>query len=126
MQLDIADSECLAVFVFDSAKMKADGIHWKAFRPDDRGERSFFRIDDLDYAAIAAIGNEVAAERNQTLHGWGVLRAKKVRSITPLQLKSDEPPDRHGVIIGWPPESQDERAAAIAMARIAGTVRYPN
>jgi hypothetical protein len=126
MQPDIADLERLAVFVFDSGKMKADGVHWKAFRPDERGERSFFRIDGLDYAAIAAIGNEVAAERSQTLHGWAVLRADKARGVTPLQIRSDEPPPRHGVIVGWPSESQDERSAAQSLARIAGTVRYPN
>jgi hypothetical protein len=95
MQPDIADLERLAVFVFDSGKMKADGVHWKAFRPDERGERSFFRIDGLDYAAIAAIGNEVAAERSQTLHGWAVLRADKARGVTPLQIRSDDPTSRH-------------------------------
>jgi hypothetical protein len=117
MHPHIADSERLAIFVFDSDKMRADGAHWKAFRPDDRGERSFFRIDGLEYAAIAQIGKDVGAETGRTLHGWAIVQAGKVRP--PLMLKADEPPDRHGVIVGWPTERNDQRSLAQVLAGIA-------
>jgi hypothetical protein len=124
--MDIADSECLAIFVVDPDAMKADGAHWRAFMPGKDGERSFYRIDGLDYSEIAHIGREVAAQRGKALHGWGVVRAKDVTACAPLLFKIDEPPDRHGVIIGWPTERIERVSLAQLLADIAATIQFPN
>ena len=126
MHPDIAGTECLAIFVLDSDEMKADGAHWRAFMPGKKdGERSFYRIDGLEYAEIARIGREVAAQRGKALHGWGIVRAHEVIACSPLQLKVDEPPDRHGVIIGWPTERHDRISLAESLADIADTIQFP-
>jgi hypothetical protein len=123
MQGEIADQESLAVFVFDSNKMKAVHVHWRAFLPDRRGERSFFRIDGLSNAQITAIGRTQAGDdRNQVLHGWGQLRAAAVRAKPPLTLRADEPPDRHGVIEGWPTELEQRNELALALSTSAAKV----
>jgi hypothetical protein len=127
MRPDIAETERLAIFVCDSDEMKEDGAHWRAFMPGKKdAERSFFRIDGLEYAEIARIGREVAAQRGKALHGWGVVRAREVIACSPLQLKVDEPPDGHGVIVGWPTERHKRVNLAQSLADAAETVQFPN
>jgi hypothetical protein len=125
MDSSIADAEPLAIFVYDSDKMKADGAHWKAFLPGKNdGERSFFRIEALSESDVAEIGRQAAETRvDQQLRGWAEIVALIVRSNPPLRLKVAEPPPRHGVIIDWPPESQDKKKLAMALAGAAKTVR---
>jgi hypothetical protein len=124
MEASIADAEPLAIFVYDSEKMKTDGAHWKAFLPSKDGERSFFRIEALSESGVAEIGKEAAAGRqDQQLRGWAEIFALTVRNNPPLQMTVVEPPPRHGIIIGWPPESQDKKKLAMALAGVAKTVR---
>jgi hypothetical protein len=121
----IADTEPLAIFVYDSDKMKTDGAHWKAFLPGKRdGERSFFRVVDLSNDEVNEIGEREAASRaNQQLRGWAKIVAVDVSSRPPLTLKGREPPPRHGVILDWPTESQAKNELAMALAGLAKTVR---
>jgi hypothetical protein len=120
----IADAEPLAIFVYDSDKMKTDGAHWKAFLPAKDGERSFFRVSELSEAQVAEIGHREAATRqDQQLQGWAEILGSDVRTRPPLWLKVVEPPPRHGVILGWPAESQDKKKLAMALAGVAKTVR---
>lgn len=120
----IADAEPLAIFVYDSEKMKTDGAHWKAFLPSKDGERSFFRVDTLSEAEVAEIGHREAASRqDQQLRGWAEILGLNVRHNPPLRLKAVEPPPRHGVILDWPAESQDKKKLAMALAGVAKTVR---
>ncbi len=63
MPSEIADTERLAIFVFDSDDMKEDGVHWRAFLPGKDGERSLYRIDGLDFCEVAAIGQQLAEQR---------------------------------------------------------------
>jgi hypothetical protein len=126
MDPNIAGSERLAIFVLDSDYMKADGASWRAFMPGKKdGERSFYRIDGLEYADVARLGREIAGQRAKALHGWSVLRADRVTECSPLQLKVDEPPDRHGVIIAWPSERHEQISLAQSLASIADTVQFP-
>jgi hypothetical protein len=126
MHPDIVASEHLAIFVFDSDDMKDDGAHWRAFMPGKDGERSFYRIDGFEYADIALIGRDVAAQREKALRGWGILQAHEVIACPPLQLKVHEPPDGHGVIIGWPTERHERVSLAQSLASAADTVQFPN
>jgi hypothetical protein len=125
MQEEIADTEGLAIFVYDSGKMKTDGVHWRAFLPSRDGERSFFRVDELSEQEVALIGRAgVAGNRqDQKLQGWAQIVASEVRSRPPLALKTDEPPPRHGVIEAWPAELQDRNRLAIELAGVARTFR---
>jgi hypothetical protein len=129
MHPDIADTERLAIFVLDSDDMKEDGAHWKAFLPDKLdGERSFYRIDGLDFCEIAAIGQTVASTRaTQKLRGWAVLSVSELRKLSGLKYKAAEPPERHGVIYDWPAEKQDKRsyAQSITDAPSTITIRFP-
>ena len=122
----IADSECLAIFVYDSNKFKRDGVHWRAFLPS-KGERSLFRIDGLSELEVAEIGErDAATNRQQELKGWARLIAREVTSRPPLVLKVDEPPPRHGVIANWPAESDKQRELAVELAGVQEPhVRWP-
>src|SRR5258708_13680488 len=122
----IADTERLAIFVFDS-DMKEDGAHWRAFMPDKQyGERSLYRVDDLDFCDIAAIGQEVARKRpEKKLRGWALIFASDVRGLSDLRLRSDEPPDRHGVIDCWPAERHVKVSHTQLLADKATTICFP-
>jgi hypothetical protein len=125
MEEEIADTESLAIFVYDSGKMKTDGVHWRALLPSRDGERSLFRVDELSEPQIAEIGRSEAAENRdgQRLQGWARLVAREVRTHPPLELKADEPPPRHAVIRNWPAELQDRNRLAMALADVASTYR---
>jgi hypothetical protein len=129
MQPDIADTERLAIFVLDSEDLREDGAHWRAFLPDKRdGERSFYRVNGLDFCDVAAIGLAVASTRpTQKLRGWAIISASEVRKLQGLRLRPDEPPPRHGVIFSWPSEKQDKRSFAQSLADAPDTVtiRFP-
>ncbi len=126
MHPDIADSERLAIFVFDD-DMKEDGAHWRAFMPGKSdGERSLYRTDGLDFCEVAAIGQEVARQRpDNKLRGWAVISASDVRALPGLQLKEAEPPERHGIIDSWPTERIDKVSLAQSLADAAATIRFP-
>jgi hypothetical protein len=128
MHADIADTERLAIFVYYARLINKDRVHWRALLPsDDDGERSFFRTDSLSAAEIAALGVGEAANNREdsNLQGWGEMQADVIRSNAPLVLKSDEPPERHGVIIAWPAEIQERNKLAMAMASRTGPVLWP-
>ena len=79
MRETIADTECLAIFIYDSNKIKRDGVHWRAFLPS-HGERSLFRIDGLSELEVAEIGvRDAATNRQQELRGWATLIAREGR-----------------------------------------------
>lgn len=122
---EIADGERLAIYVLDSAKMKADGVHWRAFMPSyDDGERSLFRVDGLNRDEKAALGvTHVAAPAVRPLRGWAEILARDVRSRPPLLVLAAEPPPRHGVITHWPLDSNAQKLLAIALAGVAKTER---
>jgi hypothetical protein len=135
MHPDIAETESLAVFVFDSEDLKQDGAHWKAFMPTKAdGERSVYRVDGLDFPGIAAIGQAIAATRtNQQLRGWATFPASVMAKLPGLRLRPDvlpnrpanEMPERHAVIDSWPAEKNDKRACALVLSDAAETVRFP-
>jgi hypothetical protein len=113
----IADTECLAIFVFDRDKVKQDGIHWRAFLPSPI-ERSFFRVDGLSDAEVERIGRTDAAanRQQQQLRGCARILADDVIARPPLQLREDEPPPRHGVIFNWPVGRLAQRTLAAELA----------
>src|SRR5580698_602740 len=110
MDGEVEDQEHLAVFVLDSAKMTRTRVKWRAIIPDDDdGERSFFRTAGLQAQEIHNIWQQEVAPndpQHRALKGWADLTAECVRGCEPLTAEKDEPPDRHGVIRGWPDEPQ--------------------
>ena len=120
----VADAETLARYAVESSKLKQDGVHWRIFLPDSRGETSVFRIDGLDAAAIAQIGrDEVAAVAGKTLLGWGEVYASDARPQ--LTVTADEPPERHAVMRSWPAETEKRQELALRLASLARTTRLP-
>jgi len=80
----------------------------------------------LGLSEIAALAQDAGDNRvGQTLRGWATVKAKAVRDLPPLRVEWAEPPKKHGVIVGWPDESQQVRALAMALSKIATTIRFP-
>jgi len=126
MQGAIANTERLAIYVLDSGKLKASGVHWRAFIPGNDGERSFFRTDGLTVEQISRIGQrEVGDPEGRPIRGWAQLIAQNVLDARPLQLIPAEPPERHGVIINWPPEIQERNKLAMQLANVALKHEWP-
>jgi hypothetical protein len=123
---EVADEEPLATFVIESNKIKADGIHWQAFRPGRDSQRSVFRVKDLTNGQIAELGHEfVAKAQGKSIIGWGVVGAGIVRAKPPLTVRDDPPPPKHAVIEGWPPAPEQQRTLAMHLASKATTFRCP-
>jgi hypothetical protein len=118
---EVDDSEPLVCFAVERSKLKADGIHWRAFLPSSEGVRSVFRIVNLTTDEVSAIGKFVAGERQKTLYGWGELRAEEVRQKLPV--RREEPPERHAIIAPWPADTTERERAAVHFASLAKTTR---
>jgi len=118
--------EKLTNYVLESNKFKADAIHWRAFMPSSDGERSVFRMDDVDHESVIELGRVfVGQPRNKPILGWGRISAGTVREQLPLRVKADEPPPRHAVIDQWPPEVEQRRVLAMTLASAAATIQLP-
>jgi hypothetical protein len=116
-----------------------------AFMPY-RGELSVFRMDGLSAVQRVAIGEKVASEREQKhrqaeldagriypdgkctfrYRGRGELTANDVRT-NGLEVKPQEPPERHANILGWPQKGSkkaDEAAQMIYAMRLQEKANY--
>lgn len=113
----ILDSEPITRFIFSSGHFARQSRRVKpnAFLPDANGETSIFRIQDVDADSIWASGNEVSKVSGRTLHARADIATKAVRS-TGLNVLPEEPPPRHGNIVGWPEGREDRMELAKVLA----------
>jgi len=112
--------EQVSRFVFDSNKLKAERLHWRAFW--DPGEDvSVFRIQDLTPDHIWALSE---ADPRAPAVGRGDLSVAYVRQIE-LDVIASEPPDRHALIVGWPEfNTNEQRIQAFAKQLAAEAIRH--
>lgn len=133
---DIDDIEQLTNYVVESNKFRSDKsssgdtrdvLHFKAFLPDNSGERSVFRMDGLDHGTVVEWGRVfVAQPRDKSrILGWGRIPAGIVRRQRPLRVRADEPPPRHAVIDQWPSDIEQSRALAMELASASVATKLP-
>lgn len=120
----------IANYVLDADKFKADAVDHRAFLPDKSGERSVFCVAGFTDAEAAAWGQTMVGDVRQparVIKGWAQFPASLVKSqlAQPLDLRVDEPPPRHGVIVGWPTAKEDQRKLAMFLASKAEPKRWP-
>lgn len=80
------------------------------------GECPVSRIRDLADEVVWSLGDEVAriSEREGPRAG-GELSARQVRNCG-LEATSDEPPERHSLIVGWPRAKHEQISLAQRLA----------
>jgi hypothetical protein len=115
----VADAEDLARFLTSSNQFSTQMVKPAAFLPSVRDrETSVFRHGGEPPQALWAIGDGYLPK----FHGAAIVKARDVRA-TLLDVIADEPPQRHGAIVGWPwldndpmeqKAQQKERALQIA------------
>ena len=94
----VADDEDLARFLTSSNQFSTQMVKPAAFLPSVRDhETSVFRHGGEPLEALWAIGDAHLPR----FHGAAVIKAHEVRAVL-LDVIADEPPQRHGAIIGWP------------------------
>ena len=94
-----------------------------ALLPDEKGEKSVFRVSELGEPEIRAV---VCAHVPGRMHGVATFKVSAVRREG-LEVTSSEPPPRHADIVRWPMGDSDpvrRRALhkSIAQRIIAGQV----
>jgi hypothetical protein len=128
----VADREMLARYILPESWLYKDDRAGSPLKPNAfmpyRGEVSVFRVDGLNSSEKIAIGQAVANERERKhreavlrqghiypetkctfrYRGRGELTADDVHSCG-LDVVSQEPPERHANICGWPPPSGNKR-----------------
>ena len=96
----IQDDEPIARFLTQSSQFSRTRADPSAFLPrkSDK-ETSVSRHGREPIETLKSLGRAAAGERK--LYGAVIITAQDVRGAS-LQIASDEPPDRHAVISGWP------------------------
>jgi hypothetical protein len=94
----------------------------RAFLPDSRGETSVFRIGGLNDDEVWETGRvEVSQKRGLPLYGRADVTTASVAGAG-LDVQSAEPPERHAVIVGWPPAKEERISLAQQLAAEAQLV----
>jgi hypothetical protein len=86
---------------------------------DVRGrlELSVFRIDGLKTPEIWALAHEHVVRPGRNVHGRADLTARQIATTRPpLRLALDESPPRHGNVIDWPRDKDEQLALAQELA----------
>lgn len=81
----------------------------------DRLETSVFRAVGLDLEEIRTIGERVGQPSNRSLKAWGDVFASIVFDVG-LNVRSDNVPERHAAIIGWPAHKDEQLSLAQRLA----------
>jgi hypothetical protein len=127
----IGNEEDLARFLTQSSHFSSFGAKPSAFlpNPNDR-ETSVSRHGDNPEDRLWQLGAVAAGGRN--LHAVAILKSASVLEAD-LTSTSDEPPDRHAVIGGWPwndedPEMQKamQKKRAVVLASKSKVVLKPH
>lgn len=89
-------------------------------------ELSVFRIDGLKSAAIWDLARKHVLPAGRNLHGRADLTRGQIETTEPpLELVMDESPPRHGNVIRWPAEKDEQLALAQELAARATHVEPP-
>lgn len=116
-------NEDLARFLTSSSHFNSIMVKPAAFLPNPRdGETSVFRHGAEPRDELWQTARQYAVGE-RTLHGAGIVKARQVRAVAPLDVVAKEPPPRHANIVGWAWSADDpdmgkaerkEQAARIA------------
>jgi hypothetical protein len=103
----IGGDEDLVRFLTSSSQFNSKGVKPSAFLPNLRDrETSVSRHGENPEYELWNLGIMAAGGRN--LHGAAILKAASAFEAN-LTTTSDEPPDRHAVIGGWPWNDNDQQ-----------------
>ena len=124
----IENDEGVTRFAFEKGYFRSsdNSVKPKAFEPSANGEVSVARIDGLQEQGVWELGDEAGQMRPHPKAA--IARLDFVASAVAgcaLQLKIDEPPVRHALIVGWPDQEELRIQKAQELARIA-TLRKRN
>ncbi len=118
MQDRISPLECLARFILQKKWYRADKtIKHNAFMPNQNGEVSVYRTNDLTGQQINEIGRlHVAEILNKKLLGRAEIVTSSILKQN-LKIEVDpEPHPRHANIIGWSTDKSKHKMIAIELA----------
>ncbi len=111
---NVADSEHVVRFLTQSGHFNTTMAKPAAFLPNKSHETSVSRHGREPLADLKNIGKIAAGDRR--LHGGAFVKADIIRE-TKLKVISDEPPNRHAVIRGWPTNADPEEQKAARLER---------
>lgn len=114
MNPQVDSSEIICRFAFESSKVPRGFLHPRAFHQP--GGVSVSRIDDLEHSAVWVLGDAAGAPRRLTAIARGDLSVSVVRELD-LDVVSNEPPDRHALIVGL--DDLDKERAGARMKQLA-------
>jgi hypothetical protein len=115
--LGIGSTETLSRFVYESKKINAERVHFRAFF-DPGHEVSVGRTSSLSESEIWLDGDAASNSRGPAL-GRGDMAVQDIWGEG-FQIRPDEPPPRHALIFGWELSDKDAcRSAAQQLAAIA-------
>lgn len=120
----IADDEDLARFLTQSNHFKQGQVLPTAFLPSRRDHTtSVCRHGAVPLDSLRQLGLNAAG--NRKLYGAAILKAGDVRRAQ-LEVRADEPPERHAIICKWPQhedpdlERAQRKERALQLASAAG------
>jgi len=119
MLAPVALSEILSRFVLkkDWYRSSDNSVKYAAFLPNPKnGETSVFRISGISDKEVWDIGNrEVAKDPNRPILGRADISASNALARG-LEVLTNEPPERHANIVGWPGEKSKQKLLALELA----------
>ena len=131
LPIEVMDAEPLARFIRQRSLYKPSTLQAKGdlFMPP-RGATmlSVSRVGNLSNGAINELGTRVVQQAGNTLKGWCILEAGRVRAIRKFGVEADEPDDQHfyhAHITDFPVDKSELMEAADDLAEIAGPVVLP-
>jgi len=128
LPVEVAENEPLARFIRQKSQYKPSTLQVRGvlfMPPRDATELSVSRVGALSDPAIEELGRSVVLQAGNSLKGWCILIADKVRSIRKFGVVSDEPDDHHfyhAHITGFPVEKSELMEAADDLAEAASLV----
>jgi hypothetical protein len=102
----VHDSEMVARFLTQSSHFNTKGPKVRAFLPEtDARETSVCRLGQLSTQSLWHLAASSLPDRK--IYGAAMILAKAIRSVIPLDVVSDEPPNQHAAIRKWPWDEAD-------------------
>ena len=123
----IADSDNLSRFALSSSVFASTTgrVRGNLFLPASDGTTSVWVTTGLDDGGVWTIGrDEVATPQGKPLYGRADVFVQDVQRAG-LAVVPDEPPERHTIITGWPPEKDRRKSFAELIAAHAQFIACP-